>query len=85
VASDNDPTVTPVRDIMTRSVVSAAPDDEIDYAAKLMSTAQIRRLPIVENDKLVGFLSLADLARQRTCAVEAARALADISRGVRRR
>ena len=84
VAADGDPTVTPVKDIMTRSIVSVAPDDGVDHAAKLMSAAQVRRLPVVENEKLVGFLSLADLARQRACCIEAARALTDISRGTRK-
>lgn len=85
VATDSDPETTPVKEIMTRSIVSAAPEDDIDKAAALMSTAQIRRLPVVDSGKLVGFLALADIARQHSCCIEAAKALSDISLGVRRK
>lgn len=69
-------------DIMTRGVVTATPDVKVDDAAKRMGRGQVRRLPVVENGKLVGMLSLADMARK--CDMEAAAALADISSNLRR-
>lgn len=69
-------------DVMTRGVVTATPDVKVDDAAKRMGRGQVRRLPVVENGKLVDMLSLADMARK--CDMEAAAALADISSNLRR-
>ena len=69
-------------DVMTRGVVTATPDVKVDDAAKRMGRGQVRRLPVDENGKLVGMLSLADMARK--CDMEAAAALADISSNLRR-
>lgn len=62
VASDGDPLTTPLRELMTRRLVTAAPDDDLRDAASVMASRQIRRLPVVEHGQLVGMLSLADLA-----------------------
>lgn len=69
-------------DVMTRGVVTATPDVKVGDAAKRMGRGQVRRLPVVENGKLVGMLSLADMARK--CDMEAAATLADISSNLRR-
>lgn len=82
VASGSDPRTLEVREIMSRGVVTAAPGTEISEAARLMRGDQVRRLPVVEGGKLVGMLSLADMARR--CDMEAAAALADISSNIRR-
>ena len=52
----------PVRDIVTSRLVSVSPAASTREAAALMSEHQIRRLPVVENDRLVGIVSLGDLA-----------------------
>jgi CBS domain-containing protein len=52
----------PVRDIVTASIVAASPDMSTREAAELMSEHQIRRLPVVENDRLIGIVSIGDLA-----------------------
>jgi CBS domain-containing protein len=52
----------PVREIVSGDVVTARPDMSTKEAAELMSEHQIRRLPVVENDRLVGIVSLGDLA-----------------------
>lgn len=51
-----------VNDIMTRDPFTAEPSWSLEEACELMSERQIRRLPIVENDRLVGMVALADLA-----------------------
>ena len=51
-----------IRDIVTGTLVSATPDMSTREAAQLMSDHQIRRLPVVENDRLVGIVSIGDLA-----------------------
>ena len=52
----------PVGPIATKSVICVAPDMSTSEASELMSEHQIRRLPVVENDRLVGIVSIGDLA-----------------------
>lgn len=47
--------------LMTAKPVTISPDAEISEAARLLVTRKIRRLPVVDNGKLVGLLSVADL------------------------
>jgi CBS domain-containing protein len=47
--------------LMTSKPITIAPDAEISEAARLLVTGKIRRLPVVENSKLVGLISVADL------------------------
>jgi|YNPNPStandDraft_1061719.scaffolds.fasta_scaffold00115_13 CBS domain-containing protein len=62
IARGMDPNLVSVDQVMTTNVVTGSPDMSIEEACRLMSDAQVRRLPIVEQDKLVGIVSLADLA-----------------------
>lgn len=82
-ASGSDPKSVKIREIMTRGLVTTTPNSEVDAAAKQMSADQIRRLPVVDGGRLVGMLSLCDMARH--CDMEAASALADISSNVNRK
>lgn len=52
-----------VRDIMSSPLISASPDQSLRSAADLMGKKKIRRLPVIEKDRLVGILTAADLAR----------------------
>ena len=74
-----------VQDVMTRQVVSVSPDMDTAVAAHLMGRQQIRRLPVVENGKLCGVVSLADMACREDCVIDAADALGDISDNISRR
>ena len=49
-----------------------------------MAARQVRRLPVVEGGKVVGMVSLGDLARNHRCDTEAAEALSDISANPKR-
>lgn len=73
------PNSTQVTDIMSGNLVTADPGMSIDEAAKLMATHQIRRLPIVENNRLVGICALGDLAVHTGTDDEAGYALSEIS------
>ena len=79
VAFDNPAEDTKLREIMTRGIITVSPDDDLSKATKLMSTEQIRRLPVVENDKVIGMLSLADMAQRGNFRTEVSSALAEIS------
>ena len=79
VAAEEDPAQTPVREIMTRGCAAVSPEDDCRAATRLMSEQQVRRLPVVDGGRLVGMISLSDLARSRRYDMEAAQALCEIS------
>ena len=79
IAAGKYPAQTRVGEIMTRQVISAPPDMDGALAAGLMGSRQIRRLPVVENGKLCGMVSLGDLAADVETAYDAGDALAEIS------
>ena len=54
----------PVREIMTEHVICVQPDRTIDECMALMTDKRIRHLPVIENDKLVGVLSIGDLVKE---------------------
>lgn len=83
VASGADAAKLQIREIMSRGLVTAQPEDELSAAARCMGGSQVRRLPVVQGDQLVGMLSLCDMARHSD--MEAAAALADISNNLRRK
>ena len=68
-----------VSDIMTSSPVSISPESTSLEAARLMAQEQVRRLPVVDDDRVVGIVSLGDMARAQNLDVEVAVAIADIS------
>ena len=84
LAPGKDPDRTPVRDCMTRQVLTVSPHDRVETAAERMAGGQVRRLPAAEGGKLAGMVSLGDLSRVEAFRMEAARALAEITSGVRR-
>ncbi len=83
IAPGEDPKHTPVSDIMTRRLVWVDSRDSCDTAARLMASRQIRRLPVQEDGRLVGMVSLGDLAKLRDFSTEAAEALSEISENIR--
>lgn len=62
-ASDTQPSRVLVRDIMSSPVVAVHPDEEVAEAARLMSQRKIRRLPVVQEGKLVGIVTENDIVR----------------------
>jgi CBS domain-containing protein len=76
---------TPVRDIVTGNVVVATPDMSTREASELMSEHQVRRLPVVENERLVGIVSIGDLAVKEGRDSRTGDTLQAISEGVKER
>ncbi|MFA9397492.1 MAG: CBS domain-containing protein [Clostridiaceae bacterium] len=68
-----------VREIMSSNPIYAEPEMDLSEASRMMSERQIRRLPIVSNDNLVGIVSLGDMAVEPNLANNAGEALSDIS------
>jgi CBS domain-containing protein len=54
---------TAVREIMSAPVVTAAPDDTVEHAMRLMTDRRIRHLPVLQGDRIVGVVSIGDLVR----------------------
>ena len=79
LAANRQPASTQVRQVMTEQVTAVRPDMEMGAAAHLMGRLQIRRLPVVENGKLCGMVSLGDLAVREETVLDAGDVLADVS------
>jgi CBS domain-containing protein len=75
----------PVRDIVSGNVVSVRPDMSTREAAELMSEHQVRRLPVLENERLVGIVSIGDLAVKEGKDGRMGDTLQGISEGVKER
>lgn len=54
---------TPVRDIMSAEVVTAAPDDTVEHCMQLMTERRIRHLPVLEGGSVTGIVSIGDLVK----------------------
>lgn len=77
--AEKHPGSTKVTDIMSEKLVTVTADVTVDEAAELMATEQIRRLPVVEGKKLIGMVSLGDLATHDLYSDNAGKALSEIS------
>ena len=73
----------PVSQIMTTMVATCSPTDTVDHLTAVMTTKRVRHIPVVENDRLVGIVSIGDIVKQRMEELESEqRALQDyITRG----
>lgn len=63
MAKDLDPNKVPVSDVCSENPVTIGPDENLDEALQRMANDQIRRLPVVDDGRLVGILAQADVAR----------------------
>lgn len=85
LASGKAPEQTAVGEIMTGKIIAVRPDMEASDAAAIMGAKQIRRLPVMENGKLCGMVSLGDLAKKQEASGKAAEALTEISSNLSKR
>jgi CBS domain-containing protein len=54
---------TPVRDIMSTDVVTTTPNDSVDHCMQVVTHRRIRHLPVLDNDSVVGIISIGDLVK----------------------
>lgn len=52
-----------VREVMVRDLIVATPDDDIDYLQNIMTENRVRHIPILEQGKLVGLVSIGDVVK----------------------
>ena len=64
VAEGKDPQSTLVGEIASTDLVTVAPDEDLDVALQKMAKHQVRRLPVVEDGRLIGVVAQADVARE---------------------
>ena len=55
---------TPVSELMTREVLYISPQSPIEDCMALMTAKRIRHLPVLENEKLIGIVTIGDVVRQ---------------------
>ena len=65
VATNKNCSQTKASDVMSTNVIKITPDTELDDAQKTMSINQVKRLPVIENNQIVGILSVGDLAKNQ--------------------
>lgn len=75
IAEGRDPSSTKVSDVATRDVKSLSPDSSVEDAIKIVREQNVRRIPVVEDGRPAGIVSIGDLAIER----DTDSALADIS------
>ncbi len=85
LASNRQPASTQVRQVMTEQVTAVRPDMDTGAAAHLMGRLQVRRLPVVEDGKVCGMVSLGDLAVREETVLDAGDVLADVSSNLSQR
>jgi CBS domain-containing protein len=75
VAEERDPASTKIGEVFTTEPTTLSPDQSLDEAVQALRDSNVRRLPVVEESKVVGIVSIGDLAVER----DERSALADIS------
>ena len=50
-----------IKDVMSQQVIVGTPEDDLDYAINIMKEKRIRHMPIVDNNKVIGMISMRDL------------------------
>lgn len=78
VANKKDPNTTPVTEIMSTDIITVEPETDIYKVSRIMAEKQIRRIPVVKNKKIVGLVTIGDLAKDRYIDAEIADCLCEI-------
>jgi CBS domain-containing protein len=82
IAEGKDPSEATAAEILSEDLETVEPDDDVEEASRLMAQKQVRRLPVVEDGRLVGMVSLGDIA-VKSGQQQAASTLEKVSHGVK--
>jgi CBS domain-containing protein len=80
IAEGRDPRTATVGDVMTANPITCRPDDQIQRALETMARQQVRRLPVVEDGKVIGIIAQADIATRLNAPADTAQLVEEISR-----
>ena len=83
IAEGKDATECTAEDIVSENLETIEPDDDVNEASQIMARRQVRRLPVVEEGRLVGMLSLGDIAVKQHDDRESGNTLESVSEGVK--
>ena len=61
----------PIKEVMTKDLVIAEPDDEVNYAMTIMINKRIRHLPVIEKGKIVSVVSIRDMVKAQVSNLQA--------------
>ena len=59
-----------VADVMTRDLIVCVPDDDVDYAMGIVTKNRVRHLPVMDDGRVAGMISIGDLVKARLDAAE---------------
>jgi CBS domain-containing protein len=80
IAEGRDPRQATVGEVMTPRPITCHPDDQISRALETMARHQVRRLPVVEQGKVIGIIAQADIATRLRAPADTAALVEEISR-----
>jgi CBS domain-containing protein len=80
IAEGRDPRQARVADVMTPKPISCGPDDQIQVVLATMARHQVRRLPVVEQGRVIGIIAQADIATRLKAPADTAALVEEISR-----
>lgn len=63
ISASLDPKVTPVSKVMSANVLTIAPETTVQQVMDIFAERRCRHLPVIQNDKLVGLVSIGDVSR----------------------
>ena len=72
------PEETSVREVMSKPPITISPDADLETAIELMFKHKIKKLPVVENGKLVGLVTFTDLVRAQPALIQAVKRFMEI-------
>jgi len=72
------PEETSVREVMSKPPITISPDADLETAIELMFKHKIKKLPVVENGKLVGLITFTDLVRAQPALIQAVKRFMEI-------
>ncbi len=76
VAGDKDLSKLTARDVMTSGIIYCRDTEEVDDAARIMESKQVRRLPVIdENKRMVGMVAIGDISQSRDLTAEVMKAV----------
>ncbi len=80
VAQDRRPSEVNVEDIMTKELITITPETTLEDAADIMTKHQIKKLPVIKDDGLVGIVTASDLIAYENALIEKVASLLTVTR-----
>ncbi len=83
VADGRNPAEVTAEEVISAELETVAPDADVEEASRIMAERQLRRLPVVDNGRLIGVVSIGDIAVKQGDERKSGKALRQVSKGVK--